>query len=170
MRMTVAITILLAWIPFFWQPLRGQSPRVGKDDDQKPKQKTKLATHQPQVGTEVSPLIVETHARAESKEEAAETQRYKKQTLLFNRLTLTFAGAAAVFTGLLVWIGYRGVNAAVRTLTAIERQTKATENNVAVLINSERAWVVISDTRAPDLKISISPGMIAGPLDYNTHT
>src|SRR6202044_2382750 len=111
-----------AWIPSCWQPLRGQTPTVRKSVAQNPKQKATTTTPNPTIGTQAAPVIVETHPRAESKEEAAEAQKDKEHAALVERWMLVFTGAAAFFTGLLVWVGWRGVHVANRTLRAIEEQ------------------------------------------------
>ncbi|HEV2198302.1 MAG TPA: hypothetical protein VGR73_00665 [Bryobacteraceae bacterium] len=136
---------LLAWIPFCWQPLWGQAPSVQKNVTQNPKQKAKLATSQPQIGTEASPLIVETRTRTKSEEEAAEAKADKQHAARVERWTLIFTGAAALFTGLMVWVGWRGVSAANRTLRAIE-------NQVDVMIATERAWILVEIGNLPEFK------------------
>src|SRR5580658_7144898 len=135
---------LLAWIPLLWQPAWGQPPSVGKDVAQKPKQKTTPTTPQPQIGTSAAPFVVETHARTKSDEEAAEAKADKEHTARVEGWTLFFAGAVALFTFVLVVIGHRGVNAANRTLKAIERQE-------ALQANSQRSWVLVDKINEPIL-------------------
>jgi hypothetical protein len=118
----LARIILWAWIPLCWQPLWGQAPGVRKDATKNPKQNSKIASPQPQIGTEATPFVVETHTRAESKDEAAKAKADKDQTDFVNGWTMRFAGIAALATVFLVWVGWRGVRAANRTLEAIERQ------------------------------------------------
>jgi hypothetical protein len=123
--------------------LRGQTPTVRKSVAQKPKQKATTTTPNTTIGTQAAPLIVETHPRAESKEETAKAQKDKEHTALVERWTLAFTGAAAVFTGLLVWVGWRGVRAAIRTLGAIERQIDLQEA-------SQRSWVLVDKADGPN--------------------
>lgn len=151
------IVVLLAWIPLCWEPLRGQAPGVGEDVAQKPKQNTKLATPQPQIGTEASPLVVETHTSTKSEQEAAEAKADKEHASRVEGWMLFFTGAAALFTGLLVFVGWQGVDAAKRTLLAIEKQ-------VGIMVDSERAWVIVPKPHAPELS-PITPGAIR---PYNT--
>jgi hypothetical protein len=126
----VLLVVLLACIPFCRQPLLGQAPGVGIQTSHKPKQQSRFAGDDGQTsqrGTQQLPLIVETHPRPESQEQAAEAQKEKDQADFVNRWTLRFTGAVAVFTGLLVWIGWNGVGAALKTLNAIERQGQLME-------------------------------------------
>jgi hypothetical protein len=132
MRKLLVLT-LWAWIAFSWQPTWGQSPGVRIDPTHKPKQQANLAgdnTQRPQIGTNSSPLVVETHARAESKEESAKTQNDKDHAASIERWTLIFTGGATFFTGFLVVIGWRGVVAANRTLRAIEKQAGLMETQI----------------------------------------
>jgi hypothetical protein len=71
------------------------------------------------------------------------------------RWTLIFTGAAAVFTGLLVWVGWRGVRAANSTLLEISEQTKATKQSVEHLVSNERAWVILT----PDPQFVLKAGL-----------
>ena len=100
------------------------------DAGHKPKQQPKPTTADTQGGqrgTQDSPVIVEIHERSKSEEEAAEAQKDKDHTALIEGWTLFFAGAAAVFTGLLVFVGWRAVNAANDTLREISRQANLME-------------------------------------------
>jgi hypothetical protein len=150
------ILLVVAGLPLLWQPLWGDAPRVREDVTKKPKQKAEPTTSQPHAGTEASPFIVEIQPRPESKTEAAKTQADKEQAARVERWMLIFTGAAALFTGLLVIVGYRGVRAANETLKAIEKQTNH-------IVNSERAWVVV----IPDQSAGIT-GLEAGMMKpYN---
>jgi hypothetical protein len=126
------ILLLFAWVPAYWYPAWGQSPSVGVDGTHEPKQKSDLATPKPEIGTKASPFVVETHARTKDKDEAAEAQRDKDEADRINRWMLRFAGAAALFTGLLVVVGGSGVWAALRTLRAIETQALTAKDSVSI--------------------------------------
>jgi len=132
----IVAVVLWAWIPFFWQPLWGQAPGVGVETAHKPKQQTKPDTRESdsgQRGTKDSPFIVEVHNRPKNEEEAAEAQRDKDHADFINRWTLCSTGAAAVFTGLLVWVGWRGVNAAIRTLNTMQTQANLMDRQVTIM-------------------------------------
>jgi hypothetical protein len=88
---------------------------------------------------------------------ATKEEAEKNRASLVNWGTLVFTGLAAVFTGCLVIVGCRGVNAANRTLRAIEKQ-------VSIMVNSERAWVIVSLVHSQELLI-VAPGAIQ---PYNT--
>lgn len=144
--MCKVLTIALwAWIPFCWQPLWGQTPNRQKDVTQNPKQKANLAPTQPQIGTDTSPVVVETHPRAESKEEAAKAKADKEHTANVETWTLIFTAAATLFTGLLVLVGWRGVCAANRTLLAIEDQGKQMKAQVELMEIPFEQWVNLTN-------------------------
>jgi hypothetical protein len=156
------LLLLCAWIPAFWQPLRGQAPSVGIKSGQKKPQKRKLGTPDPdggQIGTKARPAVVEIEDRQESASEAAEKKREKDYRVHIEGRTLDLAYINTAFAGLLVLVGAGGICLAVRSLRALEKQTRATQDSVAVLMNSERAWVIISETHPPELA-PISPGRI----------
>ena len=124
MRKVLAI-ILWAEILFCWQPLWGQAPGVGVKAGNDQEQQGKLAGAKPQDdqrGTENSPLIVESHNRPKTDKEAAEEKADNSWKHYIDTWTVSLALAVALLTGFLVIIGWRGVRAAVRTLSAIERQ------------------------------------------------
>jgi hypothetical protein len=114
----ILVLTLLASIPFCGQSMYGQAAGVRKDAIQSQKPQSPA----PLIGTDSTPLIVETRSKAKSNEENAKEQADRKHTARIERWTLFFTGVAAGFTGLLVWVGWRGVRAANRTLEAIERQ------------------------------------------------
>lgn len=62
---------------------------------------------------------------------------------------------------LLALIGITGIVIAICTLRDVEKQTEATRDSVGVLINSERAWVTISNVRS----IKLEPRKLA--VGYN---
>lgn len=108
-----------------WIPLWGQSPSVRVDSSHNQKQQTKLGATKAQAdqrGTKNSPVFVDMVQHPKSEQEAAKEKREKERKALIDGWTLGIAAAVALFTGTLVIIGWRGVNAAKRTLKAIERQ------------------------------------------------
>jgi len=135
------VAIPLAWIPLGWQPLRGQPPTVRKDVPKNPKQKPNFTSPKPQIGTDASPFVVETHPRPESEKETAETKADKDRAARIERWMVVFTGAVAVFTGLLVWVGWRGVNAALRTLKNIEKQAD-------LMAIPFRSWIALENWKA----------------------
>jgi hypothetical protein len=137
----VLAIILWAWAPFCWQPLWGQAPGVGVQPGSQQKQQTALGAGKAadgQRGTQDSPLIVETHERAKTDQEAAEEKKAAKRKDYIDIWTLRLAFAVAAFTALLVAftaflaiVGWRGVKAANRTLRAIQRQADLMQATLA---------------------------------------
>jgi hypothetical protein len=149
----MAVLACLAWIPFFGRPLWGQSPSAGVDSGSHQEQQSKLIASQAkndQRGTQDSPLVVDIETRQKTPEEAAQDQRENDYKKRIDRWTLGLAAAVAIFTGLLVIVGWRGVRFAKRTLHAIDEQAEATKKSVDVLIDSERAWVIVSKVGNPE--------------------
>jgi hypothetical protein len=131
MRTIIAI-VLWAGIPFCWQPLRGQSPSVGMQSGSNQKRTRKpdgSNANTNQRGTLTSPFIVDTHPRPDNPREAAEHKaendvkeyrdRWMFNLAVFNALV---AMVVAAMTGLLVLVGWRGVNAANRTLQLMKEE------------------------------------------------
>jgi hypothetical protein len=124
------------------------------------KQKTKPNTANAgtdQRGAVSVPLIVETHSRSDSPDESAKRKAENDTKEYRDSWTFKLTVLNAVFTGVLAIVGVGGICVAIRSLRALEVQTKATQDSVNVLINSERAWVVISAARRPEL-MAVSPG------------
>jgi hypothetical protein len=116
-------------------------------------------------------LIVETHERAQSNKEAAETQKDKDHAALVEGWTLFFAGAAAVFTGLLVWVGWRGVNAALDTLSAMRRQADLMERQTALTQAAFDQWVEFQNwlAYAPQENVVRIEVFMVNPTDFPVH-
>jgi hypothetical protein len=120
----IILIALWAGIPFFWQPLRGQTPGEGVKPPNHEKQKDTLGKGKAGDGKPEpsSPMVVNVlsipHKESESTEEQAENNRKK----LIDTGTVIAATLAAVFTGALVVVGWCGVRAANETLTAIKQQ------------------------------------------------
>ena len=157
MRKVLAI-VLWVWIPFCWQPLRGDAPSVGVQPSHNPKQQPGLNGDEAQPdqrGTENAPLVVEMHSppltpteETEAKKKAAEAKNDKDQVAFINRWTFRFTGAtaffaglAALFTGLLVVVGRLGVNAANLTLLAIKEQAGLMKRQADILEAQFEQWV-----------------------------
>lgn len=146
MRRFIAILAVLAWIPTCWQPLRGESPGIGVNARKKQKQQPKLGQDQTQTnqtGTQNSPLVVDILSHPKGEREAAEDKRKDDQRDFRDRWTFRIAIAAAIFTGLLVYVGWRGVCVALRTLEAIEAQANLMERQTTVM---ERQTTAIEGT------------------------
>jgi hypothetical protein len=159
------LIVLIAGISPAGYPLWGQAPGVGKEASSNQKNQPSLTaprSQDDQRGTKGSPLIIETHPRPDGPEEAAKhkaentTKEYRDGWTF--RLTIAnalFTGVLVVLTGGLLGVGWRGVNAANRTLSQIRRQTKATQQGIQHVVNSERAWVVLT----PDPQFTLRDGV-----------
>jgi hypothetical protein len=159
MRKIVAI-IAWAWIPFLWTGVRAQSAH-----DQKQRPNSSANQTQPDSrGTEDSPLIVETHSRPNSEQEAAKTKRKDDEKELIDRRTFYRSVVNTIFTGLLTSIGIGGVAIGVCTLKTISRQTVAGEKaSVAAestMLLTQRADVLIKS-------ISSSTGQLTPETTFN---
>lgn len=149
----MAILACWAWIPFCWQPLWGKSPSIGVNSSRQQKQQRKRGasqTENDQRGTENAPLFAEVLSHPKSEQEAAEEKREDDHKKLIDRWTVGIAAAVAVFTGLLVIVGWRGVRAAVCTLRAVRDGSKAALLNAQALIASERPWLVVTIEECQD--------------------
>lgn len=166
MRNIIAIAIW-AWIPFCWQPLWGQSPGVGVKHPSHEKHQDALRTADPkdrQDAAQDAPIVVNMDGYPKSKAEAAEERAENNRKKWIDIGTVAGALLAALFTGVLVIVGWCGVRAAIRTLKAIQRQAhlmqgqlgemresvKAAKDSAAAalcsaqaVINSERPWIAI---------------------------
>ena len=70
----------------------------------------------------------------------------------------------------LIAVAIWGILVARRTLNTIEKQTKATEENVNALINSERAWIMVDIELDPECRgIVETTKMIGDLLEHNTN-
>ena len=133
MRRFLLAFALLAWVPPLWNPVWGQAPRIGEKSASNKKQNTALTQSQPETdrrGTKDSPLIIDPKGHKDTPEEAAQSKAdedYKRQ---IDRWTIGSAISVAVLTGLLVIVGWRGVNAANRTLWEINRQADLMEQQL----------------------------------------
>lgn len=162
----MALLAMLAWIPCGREPLRGQSPGVGVDASHKQKQQTKFTTTQTQNdqrGTRESPIVVDVLRHPKSQQEAAEGEAEKHRKAFVDGWTLGIAATVAFFTGLLVIVGWRGVRAAVRTLSAIERQadlmsrqTGILEESVIAATKSSEAAKASADAAKENIAVFIS--------------
>jgi hypothetical protein len=141
---------------------------VGVEPGHKQKQQAELTANQAkadQRGTKDSPLVIDILSHPNSRQEAAESKSEKDRKDFVDTWTLRIAAIVAFFTGLLVWIGWRGVNAARETLEAIKATGKQTDKmieqarkqadaardaalaaklNAQAVINSERPWVLVT--------------------------
>src|ERR1022692_2819744 len=141
MRKIVAV-VLWTGVPFFWQPLRGQQPPgVGVQSSGHKKQQSKFTTTQTQEdqrGTPNAPVFVDVLSHPKSEHEAAEEKRENHRKALVDGWTLGAAIAVAGFTGLLVYIGWRGVLIGLGTLKAIEKQNDQAAKHLGLI---ERPWL-----------------------------
>ena len=114
-KFLILLTFLVATQPG-WQPLRGQ-------------------TTLDQRGTQHAPLFVDGLGRAKSTQDASDEKLDKEHAALINGLAVAFTGIAAVCSALLVWVGWRGVHAANKTLKEIERQANLMTRQIEVMEN-----------------------------------
>jgi LEA14-like dessication related protein len=119
-----------------------------------PKQQTEPNNAHPQIGTESAPFIVETHPRPKNEREAAEAKADKKRVAYINWGMLGLTGAVAVFTGLLVYVGWRGVRAALRTLRAVEKQAELQSRSIDLQERALQQWVDIGNWQTTPINIS----------------
>jgi hypothetical protein len=102
--------------------------------------------------------VIDTKGHENTEEETAAEQREKDHIAYIERSTLNLARANTAFTFILMVAGIVGVWLAIGSLNILKAQTKATQDSVAALVSSERAWVVI-ETHPPNL-VPLSPGAI----------
>jgi hypothetical protein len=159
MRNLVLILTVLAWIPFCWQPLRGQPPGVGINAPKKqPNNATGDAKATGTRGTKDDPFIVDTFGhqetpaeRKKADEQAAEAKAQEQYHRDIDRRTLIWNCTTALATVVLVLVGIGGVFAALRTLWAVEAQGVLLAREFEL---SHRPWVAVdlavTDTLAFD--------------------
>lgn len=149
MRIGIFLFVFFGRIPSctLWAQLKNQPSDQGKPDDTKPPRPQNV-----QRGTKDSPLVVDVLGHPRSNVDAAKAESDDKSKEFNDRLVAWSAVAAAVFTGLLVIIGWRGVNAALRTLDEMRAAGKQAAQHLGL---TERPWV------APSLRL-ISPLRIDG--------
>jgi hypothetical protein len=133
MRRLLLFLVVLTCAPTLRQPLRGQSPSVQKEASSNRKEDAALSQSQPQTdqrGTKDAPLIVDMLSHPKSQEESAKDKTDDQHKAFFDGWTVGSAVAVAVFTGVLMIIGWRGVNAANRTLREIKRQADLMDTQI----------------------------------------
>ncbi len=141
---------LLTCTPFFWKPLRGQSPgeRISRPEASKERsRKTTDKSVPDQIGTTTRPLIVDTEGHIKTPEETANTQEETARTREIERRTINASEQAlrySFWTTLATWVlaavGVGGTIAAIVTLRQIKRQADLAENSMIV---AHRAYVGI---------------------------
>jgi hypothetical protein len=159
----VLLIALWVWVPFLWQPLWGQAPGVGIKAGSQQKPQPKLAATPAQDDkrrTESSPLVIETHPRPDSPEEAAKHKAENDTKEYRDSWTFRLTVAGVIFTGLIVGltaglliVGRNGVNAALRTLTAIERQADLMDLQLT-------PWATVQNWQAEMGPLSSSPKLL----------
>src|SRR5580658_3542611 len=98
MRKAIAILAVLTWVPPCGQPLRGQSPGVGKEASSKKKNVAADSPEKPttdQRGTKDSPLVVDTEGHQDTPAEAEEKTREKEDKHSIDAWTLRWTGITA---------------------------------------------------------------------------
>jgi hypothetical protein len=140
----LAVLYLLAWIPLFWQPLWGQAPSAGVESGHNQEQQREFSAPQSQDSQNITkkmPLFIYIHDAPIGKDDAAEEQHENDRKRFTEVFNLILAFAVAVFTGLLVAVGYFGVRAANRTLGAIKDQAGLMKEQLAIQEASMQQWV-----------------------------
>ncbi len=177
MRKFVLILALLAWIPVCWQPLWGQAPSVGEKAGGNKKGNPTLSTDNPkplQIGTKETPLVVDPQGHVNTPEETAKSQKDEDHKAFVDFWAVSSAVAVAVFTGILMIIGWRGVNAANRTLREIKRQadlmdTQIQDSRKSGADNSRDVQASIAEaTRAAKAMEGIAESMVANAESMKT--
>jgi hypothetical protein len=125
----VLAVVLWAGIPFCGHPLRGQTPSIGEEPGHEQKQQRKISGKQADADQPIAnpPIIVNAFGHEDSQLEAAEAEQEKHWKTKVDIWTISLAAIVTLFTGLLVRVGRSGVNAANRTLLAIEKQVALQE-------------------------------------------
>jgi hypothetical protein len=157
MRRVIAI-VCWTWIPFCWQPLWGQTPRIGVQAGSNQKGQSKVTTtnaNDDQRGTPSAPFIVEAHGRPDSPEETAKHKAEYNAKEYRDIWTFRLAVISVIATVVLTGVGIAGAHLAIKSLNVLKAQTKATEASVAHLINSERAWVVPNVNPSEIVQVSV---------------
>src|ERR1017187_2982083 len=113
----------VVWIS--WWPAWGQAERQPRHVE-KPADAKTTQSYDGQRGTKDSPIFVQIQS-PQSKADTTKAEKDNQKKELYDLITASSAGLAALFTGLLVIVGYCGVRAAVRTLRAIEKQAHLME-------------------------------------------
>ena len=127
---------LWAWVPFCWQPLCGQAPRVGIQPGSQEKQQPQPAKNDSradQAGTKDRPFIVDTKGHTNTPKETAAEKAADDQKNFIDTWTFRLTFANTAFTFLLMLAGIGGILLANRTVRAIEREMEL----------SHRPWVKI---------------------------
>jgi hypothetical protein len=131
----VLLLALCACTPFFRQPLWGRSPSVGKESSRDKKQHPKPSqgnTTPFERGTKDAPFVVDPKGHSNSPEETAKDKADREHKAFVDQWTVGSAIAVALFTGVLMVIGLRGVRAANKTLKEIERQANLMDAQPAI--------------------------------------
>jgi hypothetical protein len=121
------------------------------------KQQDALRTANPkdrQNAAQDAPIVLNMDSRPKSKAEAAEEQSENNRKKWIDIGTVVGALLAALFTGLLVIVGWCGVRAAVRTLKALERQIAVMEAPYAQYLTDN--WIHADDGSERDDSVPIS--------------
>lgn len=125
-----------------FKPLCGQSERQPRHEEKPANAKT-TKPQSDQRGTKESPIFVYVEQDPQSKADATKAEKDDKRKEFNDRLVAWSAVGAAVFTGVLVIIGWRGVRAANRTLKAIERQADLMSDTAQRQL---RAYLCVSES------------------------
>jgi hypothetical protein len=122
-----------------WGQAKGQPSRVDKPADAKTTQ-----SQGDQRGTKDAPIVVQIQS-PQSEADAAKAEKDNKRKETVDFITACSAGLAALFTGLLVIVGWCGVRAAIRTLRAIETQATQMKRQAALMEIPFEQWVNVAN-------------------------
>jgi hypothetical protein len=158
--------IALAVCFLFWcewiskMPLEGQ-PLGQPSHPQSPADEKGTQSQSSQRGTKESPVFGDIGQHLQSESDVAKVEKDNKRKEFNDALVAWSAAGAAVFTGLLVIIGHRGVRAANRTLTAIQRQGELMEAGGNDTRELARQALRQSDLTQSQLELSHRPWVSA---------
>jgi hypothetical protein len=124
------VLVLIAILSVFVYPLQAKAQTPASQEKQQG------AGEQPQP-----PPAVPTATSPDQQKSTDSQGQSKHEQSYWNK-----AFAPEMFSNwILVLVGLAGIGAAICTLKIIARQTKATEDNVSALINSERPWLLLQN-------------------------
>lgn len=146
---TLMIVCIAEWIA--GGPAWGQSKNKSTPP-RKPAYSKGTETHEPQRGSKDAPIFVHFQQDPHGQETATSAQNKSTGKDFYDKLGAWAGAAVALFTLILVGVGYCGVKAALRTLKAIETQGQHMERQVALMELPFKQWVELHNWKA-DLRL-----------------
>jgi hypothetical protein len=160
MRKLLIAFALSAYLPFIWNPLRGQSPSVRiETSKEKPRNTYTGGQSSEPRGTEGNPFVIDVSGHHETPIERQERKKQADKAAAeedyhrgIDRWMLRWTATAAIATGILVLVGIGGTIAAICTIREIRKQTQATRDSVDAFVASERPWLSIEVSPASEIR------------------